>query len=137
MRLLYDSTMMLMITCEFKTNGEAQNDALMEIIWQVIKDWIEFAKREVILCQWVDDEGYHVAISSEIKVIAAVTVNFDPTVKKTDNYEVVISLVDEHKEIKIPSDVSVRVYKDRIGIDENNEKAKEIQGACVQTKGGA
>ena len=120
-----------MITCEFKTNGEAQNDALMETIWQAIKDWIEFAKRKVILCKWVDDEGYHVAISSEIKLMAAVTVNFDPTVKKADNYKVVISRVDEQKKIKIPSDVSVRIYKDKIGNDEDNEKAEEIQDACV------
>lgn len=34
-----------MITCEFKTSGEAENLELSESVWEAIRSWIEFEKK--------------------------------------------------------------------------------------------
>ena len=115
-----------MITCEFKTNGESENLELSESVWEAIRSWIEFEKKEVLLCRWLDKEGYHVAISAESKLRVSFLVKFDPDVKDAENYELEVHLEDEVKKILIPSDVSVRVYKEKMNSEEETEVNSDI-----------
>lgn len=115
-----------MITCEFKTKGEAENLEVSEIVWEAIRSWIEFEKKEVLLCRWLDKEGCHVAISAESKLAVSFLVNFDPYAKDTENYELEVHLENEVKKILIPSDVSVRIYKENTGTEEATEEMSTI-----------
>lgn len=51
---------------------------------------------------------------------------FDPDVKDAENYELEVHLEEEVKKIFIPSDVSVRIYKEKMNSEEETEVNSDI-----------
>lgn len=101
-----------MTTCEFKTNNEAQNNEVMDKLWNAIQSWMEDERKELVLCRWQDKEGYHVAVSAGDK--ADLRISIKPMVYEINGkcYTVTLGLKGEEKQIEIPADVVARVYND-------------------------
>ena len=101
-----------MTTCEFKTNNEAQNNQVMDKLWNTIQSWMEDERQELVLCRWQDKEGYHVATSAGDKADLRISIN--PMVYERDGkcYTVTLSVKGEEKQIEIPADVVAKVYND-------------------------
>lgn len=86
----------------FKCNDEAINNKLMDTIWEAIRYWIEFERKEMILGRWHDNEGFHVGltIDEKAKVIGSLSIDtFD--IPKND-YELILKKDEEEKRIIIP-----------------------------------
>ncbi len=101
-----------MTTCEFKTNSEVQNNEVMDKIWDTIQHWMEYERKELVLCRWQDKEGYHVAVSAEDKAKLCISIN--PMVYEDNGkfYKVMLSLKGEEKSVSIPANVVAKVYND-------------------------
>ncbi len=111
-----------MTTCEFKTNSESQNNEVMEKIWDTIQHWIEYERKELVLCRWQDKEGYHVAVSAEDKAKLCISIN-SMIYDDGKFYTVIFSLKGDEKKVAIPADVVAKVYYD--------EQSKETTRARI------
>ena len=101
-----------MTTCEFKTNNEAQNNEVMDKLWNIIQSWMEAERKELVLCRWEDKKGYHVSVSAPDKADLRVAIN--PMAYENDGkcYTVTLCLKGEEKQIAIPADIVAKVYHD-------------------------
>ena len=110
-----------MITCEFKTNSEEQNNELTDSIWEAIQHWMEYERRELLLCKWVDKEGYHVAISADDKAKLSASISFKAFEETGECYELILKLDSDEKTVLIPGDVIAKVYYEKTYRDEVTE----------------
>ncbi len=99
-----------MTSLVFTCSNETENNELMEDIWQAIRDWKEFEKKEVLLCRWKEDGKFNTGLSIENSVPASVLVKFKALGKPRISYELVLDYVGEEKTLQIPADVVVKIY---------------------------
>ena len=98
-----------MTSLVFTCSNEAENNDLMESIWQAIRYWKEFEKKEVLLCRWKEDEKFHTGLSIESSVPASVSVEFKALGKPRTSYELILKYAGEEKTLQIPADVVVKI----------------------------
>ena len=94
-----------MTNCSFMCKDEHSADELMDKIWESIRYWIEFKRKEMILCKWCDKEGYQVAVSAADKAKISMALSFKTTENPEEEYELSIDKDGEVKNIRIPTDV--------------------------------
>ena len=101
-----------MTNCNFMCKDEHNADELMDKIWEAIRYWIEFERKEMILCKWCDKEGYQVAVSVADKAKISMALSFKATENPEEGYELSIDKEGEVKKIMIPTDVIGKMYYD-------------------------
>ncbi len=110
-----------MTNCSFMCKDEHSADELMDKIWEAIRYWIEFERKEMILCKWRDKEGYQVAVSAADKAKISMALSFKATENPEEGYELSIDKDGKVKNIRIPTDVIGKMYYDR------SDKYEEIR----------
>ena len=107
-----------MTTCMFKCNNEAENKELSNRIWESIKDWEEYAKKQVILCMAKSKEGeFSVYFSIEDRVKASVSVCFEASENTGKYYELVL-VKNEERRVSVPADVKATIAYDRMDYED-------------------
>ena len=102
-----------MTTCMFKCNNEAENKELSNRIWEAIKEWGEYSRKEVLLCMVkTKKDEFSVCFSVEDKVKASISVCFGASENTGKYYELVLVKNGERK-VLVPADVEVTIYYDR------------------------
>lgn len=105
-----------MLNCSFMCKDEVSTDELMEKIWEAIRRWIEFERKEMLLCKWCDKEGLHVAVSVADKAKISMALSFKASDNQKDGYELSLDKDGEVIHINIPVDVIGKMYYDRLDI---------------------
>ena len=99
-----------MTTCRFVCNNEAGHLELTKKIWEAIKDWKEFSRKEVSLSRTTGKEGeFYVYLSIEDKVKVSVSVCFTAS-ENTGKYYELILVKGEERRVLIPADVKASLY---------------------------
>ena len=101
-----------MTTCMFKSSNQEANNKLMDSIWEAVRDWTEYGRKEVTLCRWQDKNGFHVALSIDDSVKASVSISFEAS-EKTGKYYELILLKGEEKRVAIPANVVAQIYYEK------------------------
>lgn len=102
-----------MINCSFMCKDEAGANELMDKIWEAIRYWIEFERKEMLLCKWCDKEGLHVAVSVADKAKISMSLGFMATDNPENGYELNLEKEGEMIKIVIPTDAIGKIYYDR------------------------
>ena len=95
----------------FKCNDEAMNKKLMDTVWEAIRYWIEFERKEIILGRWHDKEGFHVGLTIDDKANVSGSLSIDCTDKPKEDYELILVKEDEERRITIPAEFIPMVEK--------------------------
>lgn len=99
-----------MVTCEFKTNSEAQSNEIMDKIGEAIQHWMEQDRDGLILCQWCDKEGNHVSLSAESSVDIMISLCYESLTMNLEYVKLVLMYAGDLKKIIIPADVEARIF---------------------------
>lgn len=123
-----------MITCEFKTNSEAQSKELMDSIWESVKHWLDYDSKAIVLCQWCNKDGEHVALYIDDNAGVSISLIYETSEKSLENLVLVLMHGEDLRRITIPADVAAKVFHDEAdsntSIEESarNEFLKEFVG---------
>ena len=103
-----------MTTCMFECNDAIENEALSNRIWEAIRNWEEYGKKQVILCKLTDEESgkYHVYLSIEDRVKASVSICFEAS-EKTGRYYELILVKGEEQRIPVSVGIKAKIYYER------------------------
>ena len=112
-----------MITCEFKTNSEAQNKELMDRIWEAVQHWVEYASKDIILCQWCNKDGEYVALYVDNNADVSMSLMYETLEDSQEYYELVLMHKGDKKRIIILADVAVKMYYDKTDSDNRIEES--------------
>ena len=112
-----------MITCEFKTNSEAQSKELMDRIWETVQHWVEYDSKDIILCQWCNKDGEYVALYVDNNADVSMSLMYENLEDSQEYYELVLMHMGDKKRIIIPADVSAKMYYDKIDSDKRIEES--------------
>ena len=115
-----------MITCEFKTNSEAQSKELMDKIWEAVQHWLEYDSKDIMLCQWCNKDGEHVALYVDNNAEVSISLIYETSEKSLEHYVLVLMHREDLRRIIIPADVAAKVFYDKedsnIRIEEADHK---------------
>ncbi len=103
-----------MTTCRFECSNETENEMLCNRIWQAIKNWEEYTKKQVLVCRMTNKakEAYHVYLSIEDRVKASVSICFEASDKTGRFYELVLDKGDEQR-VAVPVNVKANIYYEK------------------------
>ena len=102
-----------MTNCSFMCKDEQSADELMDKIWKAIRYWIEFERKEMILCKWCDKDGLHVAVSVADKAKISMSLSYKVTGNSEEGCELSFDKDGEMIKINVPVDVIGKMYYDR------------------------
>lgn len=105
---------MLMTTCRFECSNETENEMLSTRIWQTVKEWEEYTKKQVIVCRMTNKEKevYRVYLSIEDRVKASVSICFEASDKTGRFYELILDKGEEQR-ISVPVNVKANIYYEK------------------------
>jgi len=103
-----------MTTCRFECSNETENEMLSTRIWQAVKEWEEYTKKQVIVCRMTNKEKevYRVYLSIEDRVKASVSICFEASDKTGRFYELILDKGEEHR-ISVPVNVKANIYYEK------------------------
>ena len=101
-----------MINCSFMCKDEAGANELMDKIWEAIRYWIEFERKEMLLCKWCGKEGRHMVVSVADKAKISMSLSFNKAENQKEGFELSLDKDGEQIKISIPADVIGKMYYD-------------------------
>ncbi len=103
-----------MTTCRFECSNETENEMLSTRIWQAVKEWEEYTKKQVIVCRMTNKEKevYRVYLSIEDRVKASVSIYFEASDKTGRFYELILDKGEEQR-ISVPVNVKANIYYEK------------------------
>ena len=103
-----------MTTCRFECSNETENEMLSTRIWQAVKEWEDYSKKQVIVCRMTNKEKevYRVYLSIEDRVKASVSVCFEASDKTGRFYELILDKGEEQR-ISVPVNVKANIYYEK------------------------
>ena len=108
----------LILTC----SNEAESNELMWNIWQAIRYWKEYEKKEVFLCRYKGDGNFYTGLSIESTVPASVSLQFKAVEKSRTAYDLILDYAGEGKTLQIPADVVAKISEEKDITEAINEK---------------
>lgn len=103
-----------MTTCMFECSNETENEMLSTRIWKTVKEWEEYAKKQVVVGRVTDSRAgaYHVYLSIEDRVKATVSICFEASDKTGRFYELILDKGEEQR-VAVPVNVKANIYYEK------------------------
>ena len=114
-----------MTSCILTCNKDSESKELMETIWQAIRDWKEYERKEVLLFRWREDEKFNTALTIESSAPASVSVRFEATKAPRKYFELILDYAGEEQRLQIPADVVAKISNEKDIIELGNDDSTE------------
>ena len=86
----------------FSYDDETKIVELMDHIWDAIRYWVEFERKEMVLGRWCDKEGFHVGLTIDERAKISGSLSVDTSKEPREDYELILVKDDDEKRITIP-----------------------------------
>lgn len=103
-----------MTTCRFECSNETENEMLFKRIWQTVKKWEEYEKKQVTVGRLINKgtETYYVYLSVEDRVKASISICFEASDKTGRFYELILDKGEEQR-VAVPAKVKAKIYYEK------------------------